>query len=188
MHANPDATCPFGTRYGTRVKNLVLIGFMGTGKSAVGRKVAQRLGRSFIDLDERIEAREGQAIAEIFRAKGEPYFRDVESAVIAEAAVQGGVVIATGGGAVLRPQNVERLKANGLLICLRADAATIAKRVSRKPSRPLLAGEGDLRERVERLLAQRAPAYAVADVTIDSDDHPVARVVEEVLCHAKLLG
>ena len=170
------------------MKNLVLIGFMGTGKSAVGRAVAQRLGRPFIDLDERIETREGRAIAEIFRDQGEPYFRDVESSVIAEAAAQEGAVIATGGGAVLRPQNVERLKANGVLICLRADAETIAKRISRKPSRPLLAGEGDVRERIERLLSQRAPAYAVADVTIDSDDHPVDRVVEEVLRHVQHVG
>ena len=170
------------------MKNLVLIGFMGTGKSAVGRAVAQRLGRAFIDLDERIETREGRVIAEIFRDQGEPYFRDVESSVIAEAAAQEGAVIATGGGAVLRPQNVERLKANGILICLRADAATIARRISRKPSRPLLTGEGDVRERIERLLAQRAPAYAVADITIDSDDHPIDRVVEEVLRHVKRSG
>lgn len=154
---------------------------MGTGKSAVGRKAAQQLGRPFIDLDERIEAREQRAIGDIFRDSGEPYFRDVESTVIAEAAAQDGVVIATGGGAVLRPQNVERLKANGFLVCLHADAETIARRVSRKPSRPLLTGEGDLRERIEALLAQRAPSYAVADATIDSDDHPVDRVVAEVL-------
>ena len=186
MHANPDATCPFGTRYGTgtRVKNIVLIGFMGTGKSAVGRKVARRLGRPFIDVDERIEAREGRPIAEIFRDKGEPYFREVESAVIADVATHDGAVIATGGGAVLRPQNVERLKANGVLICLRADAATIARRVGRRPSRPLLTGEGDLRERIERLLAERTPAYAAADIMIDSDDRPLDHVVEEILRHA----
>ncbi len=119
------------------MKNLVLIGFMGTGKSAVGRRVARRLGCPFIDVDACIEAREGRTITELFRTRGEPHFREVESTVIAEASVQHGAVIATGGGAVLRPQNVERLKTHGVLVCLHADPATIARRVSRRKTRRL---------------------------------------------------
>ena len=169
------------------MRNLVLIGFMGTGKSTVGRRVARRLGRPFIDVDARIIEREGRSISDIFRERGEAYFRDVESAVIAEAAAQDGAIIATGGGAVLRAENVERLKAHGLLVCLHADASAIARRVGRRADRPLLAGEGDLRSRIEQLLAQRAPAYACADVTIETAGRSMDAIVNDVLrCATRL--
>ena len=169
------------------MKNLVLIGFMGTGKSAVGRRVARRLRRTFIDVDQQIVAREGRSIPEIFAQEGEAYFRDVESAVITAAAAEDGAVIATGGGAVLRAQNVQRLRANGALICLRADAETIAKRVSRRQSRPLLAGEGDVQERIVELLARRTPAYAVADLTLDTTGRSADAVANDIVRYARRL-
>lgn len=170
------------------MKNLVLIGFMGTGKSTVGRRVARRLGRPFIDVDQRIIEREGRSISDIFRERGEAYFRDVEAIVIAEAAAEHGAIIATGGGATLRAQNVERLQAGGLLVCLHADAASIAKRVGRRADRPLLAGEGDLRSRIDALLVQRAPAYACANVTIETAGRSMDAIVSDVLRCAKRLA
>ena len=170
------------------MKNIVLIGFMGTGKSTVGRRVARRLGRPFIDVDGRIIEREGRSISGIFRERGEAYFRDVESAVIAEATREDDAVIATGGGATLRAENVERLKARGLLVCLHADAAVIAKRVGRRADRPLLTGEGDLRSCIEQLLVQRAPAYACADVTIETAGRSMDAIVNDVLRCAKRLA
>ena len=160
--------------------NIVLTGFMCTGKSEVGRRLAKRLGRPFVDTDQLIEGRAGKSVAAIFRDDGEDAFRALEREVVATAAVGEDTVIAVGGGAVLDPVNVERLRAAGIVVCLTADADTILRRVGDVARRPLLAG-GDPRGTVESLLATRGPAYeAAADVTVDTSGRKVGEVAERV--------
>jgi len=160
--------------------NIVLTGFMCTGKSEVGRRLAKRLGRPFVDTDHLIEQRAGKTVAAIFRDDGEPAFRAFERDAVATASAGEDTVIAVGGGAILDPANVGRLRARGVIVCLSADTDTILRRVGDVARRPLLAG-GDPRGTVERLLAERGPAYArAADVTVDTSDRKVGEVVERV--------
>jgi shikimate kinase len=166
--------------------NIVLVGFMGTGKSAVGAHLAQALGWPFVDTDVVVEARAGCRIAEIFARAGEPGFREQESAVVAEAAAQDRVVIATGGGVLGRDENVNRLKANGRLVCLTARPEVILERTHPWGDRPLLGTASDPRQAVERLLRDRAPHYALADLTIDTSDLTVEEVAARVLAGLKL--
>jgi shikimate kinase/3-dehydroquinate synthase len=161
------------------VKNIVLIGFMGTGKSAVGQVVARRLGWTCIDTDRRVEARERATIPQIFARRGEAHFREVEARVIAEAAARRDVVIATGGGAVLRPENMRRLREHGWIVSLTAPADVLLKRLSDGGRRPLL--QGDVRGNVMRLLDQRRPLYRDADLMIDVSAATPERVADAVL-------
>jgi len=161
--------------------NIVLVGFMGTGKSAVGRGLARRLKRPFLDLDERIAREAGRAIPEIFALEGEAGFRKRESKAVEWASGLKEHVVATGGGVMLEEANVERLKKSGILICLSARPDVIVRRtLNRLPSRPLLSG-ADPKGRVEELLKLRAPFYAQADVAIDTSDRSLEQVVAEVL-------
>ena len=162
---------------------IVLTGFMCTGKSEVGRRLAKRLGRPFVDTDQLVEARAGTSVAAIFSDDGEAVFRALEREAVLAATARADAVIAVGGGAILDPVNVERLRAVGVVVCLSADAATITRRVGDVARRPLLAG-GDSRAAVERLLAERGPAYQrAADVTVDTSDRNVGEVVESVREH-----
>lgn len=163
--------------------NIVLIGFMGTGKSAVGRKLAKKLGMRYLDTDQMIEEREGCRIFKIFQEKGEEYFRQVESRLIREVALRDNCVIATGGGVVLREENMLALRKNGLIICLSADPETIWKRTENDQERPLLKCK-DPKRRIEKLLKMRKPYYQKADFTIDTSrltDEEVAERIIEVL-------
>jgi shikimate kinase len=161
--------------------NIVLVGFMGTGKSAVGAALAERLGRPLLDTDALIEQRAGRPIAQIFAAEGEAAFRDLETAIVAEVAAQGPLVIATGGGVLGRDENVARLKASGRLVCLTAHPDVILTRTAPWEDRPLLASAPDPRAAVERLLQARAARYALADVTVDTSDRTVVEVADQVL-------
>jgi shikimate kinase len=155
------------------------MGFMGTGKSEVGRRLAQRLGRSFVDTDQTIEERAGKRVAAIFADEGEAEFRRLEREAVADAASRGGAVIAVGGGAVLDPENVRLLRAGGVLVHLTARPEVILRRVGDGTSRPLL--RDDPHATVTRLLAERAPAYAaVADVTVDTSERTAEQVIEEI--------
>jgi len=147
--------------------NIVLIGFMGTGKTAVGKLLAKRLRRRFVDVDQLIERRAGRSVRQIFTAWGEARFRRLECATIARVAKHAKLVIATGGGAVLDPGNVAVLRNSGLVICLSASVRAILARIGGSRTRPLLAN-ADRRRRIIALLRQRRPAYAQADVTIDT--------------------
>ena len=161
-------------------RNIVLIGFMGTGKTEVGMRMAKQLGYRFVDTDRWIEERTGRSIPEIFGTDGELFFRDLESGVVAEAAALTGAVISTGGGVVNRPENLRRLKTGGFVVCLQAEPEVILQRVSRETHRPLLRVADPLRE-IRRLLDERKAGYLQADMTVDTSRSDVDRVVEAIL-------
>ncbi|GGD65377.1 shikimate kinase [Paenibacillus nasutitermitis] len=164
--------------------HIVLVGFMGTGKSTVSQQLAKRLDCESVDVDCEIESREGQSIAEIFAGRGEEAFRQTETAVLVD--VLGSrerKVVATGGGAVLDPRNCDMMLNHALVVALTADAHQIISRVSHDSSRPLL--QGDLKLRVNRLLEDRKHAYDFADLTIDTTRLNVHEVVDAIIACLK---
>ena len=164
------------------MNNIVLVGFMGTGKSVVGKLLAQKLSRPFLDLDRKIEKETGRTIRQIFTEQGEQAFRALEAKAVWETAALKGHVIATGGGVMCDEKNVKALKTAGVLVCLTASADVILERTSTTlNARPLLAG-GDPKERVQELLRLRAPYYAQADLTIDTVGRTLQDIVEEISC------
>lgn len=161
-------------------RSLVLVGLMGAGKSCIGRKLAQRLGLPFHDADSEIERAAGCSIAEIFAEHGEAYFRDGERRVIARLLDQPLQVLATGGGAYVDPRTRQAIGERAIAIWLRADLDLLVRRTARKSHRPLLRS-GDPREILGRLMAERHPLYAEADIVVDSDDGPPEATVERIL-------
>ena len=139
--------------------NIILTGFMGTGKTVTGQEVAARLGRPFVDLDDIIVERAGKPIPAIFAEDGEPAFRAIEAAICEELSAPAGLVIAVGGGAAVNPANRDALSRGGTLICLDASPETLLRRIGDDDNRPMLAG-ADRLARIYGLLAQRAEAYA----------------------------
>ncbi len=168
-------------------QNVVLVGFMGAGKSVVGQALARRLGRPFVDTDDVVERRAGRPIATIFAAEGEEAFRALERAAIAEVASRDGQVVATGGGAVADPVNLAALRTSGLVVYLAASPETLAARVAGS-DRPLLRGAADPAARVQELLDRREAAYRAADAVVETDDLEVPAVVDAVLHLARLRG
>ncbi len=164
-------------------ENLILTGFMGTGKSAVGREVARRLGREFVDMDALIEERAGRPISRIFAQEGEAAFRRMESALCRELAARSGLVIATGGGALLDEANRQIMAASGPVICLQAAPDEILRRLASAADRPLL-DVPDRRARIAELLAARADAYARIPLQLDTTGLTVAQVADRVLALA----
>lgn len=162
------------------MKNIVLTGFMATGKTEVGRLLARRLGYTFVDADSIIEAEQNMPITEIFKRFGEPHFRDIESNVIKRLSLMENAVISTGGGAVLRQENMDNLRRNGIIICLRARPETIYERTKHDTSRPLLQVEDPLK-RIRELLEFRKPYYEQADIMIDTDEKSPEEIVAEIL-------
>lgn len=141
-------------------RNVILTGFMGSGKSTVGGLVAAALHRNFIDMDTLIEQREGRTINRIFVEEGEAYFRQLEAALCRELAQQQGLVIATGGGALVLEQNLRVMGQSGLVICLDCEPAILWQRIGRSDNRPMLADRDEGRfTRLATLLEQRRPAY-----------------------------
>lgn len=161
---------------------IVLTGFMGTGKSVVGRRLAERLALPFIDLDDVIEASAHMTIPEIFASEGESGFRRREREIITRMANRGSCVLATGGGAVLDPENLRNLKTGAVLVCLTADPAVVLHRLKDDAGRPLLQSPDRL-TRICELLEQRAAAYAQADLTIDTSTADVEKIVDRILGH-----
>ena len=161
-------------------KNIALVGFMGTGKTAVAREIAKRLKMKYTSADDLIEKQEGKKIADIFKENGEPYFREVEQKIIKELSSQDNSVIDAGGGAVLCDENMNNLCRNGIIICLTASVDTILARTQGRSRRPLL-NVDDPRKKIEELLARRAPFYAKADYTIDTTNLNIADVAEKVI-------
>jgi shikimate kinase len=161
-------------------RTVVLIGMMGAGKTAVGRRLAKALGWPFEDADAAIEAAAGATIAEIFAEIGEAAFRDKERRVIARLLGGQKQVLALGGGAFMDPETRDLVRARALSVWLRADLEALLRRTGRRGDRPLLA-HGDPRATLEKLLDQRGPVYAEADIVVDSDKGPLNAVAERVL-------
>ncbi|WP_430435983.1 shikimate kinase [Oceanibaculum nanhaiense] len=162
-------------------RTIALVGLMGAGKSAVGRRLAAQMGLPFIDADTAIEEAAGCTIEEIFARHGEPEFRDGERRVIQRLLDSEPVhVLATGGGAFVNEQTRARLKQQAVTIWLRADLETLLERVAKRSNRPLLK-QGDPRMVLEKLIADRYPIYAEADIVVDTAPGPVEETVERVL-------
>jgi shikimate kinase len=162
--------------------NVVLIGYRGTGKSTVGKIVASRLGRAMISTDAEIVKRAGQSIPEIVARQGWDYFRDLESRVCQELAGRDGLVIDTGGGAILREDNVKALKKTGTLFWLTASVETITRRIGRDTQRPSLTGTKSFVDEIQEVLRERTPKYeAAADHVIATDGRSLVQVADEIL-------
>jgi shikimate kinase len=160
--------------------NIVLVGFMGTGKSAVGERLAARLGFRFADTDALIVADAGRTIPEIFECEGESGFRDRETAILRSQSGAESTVLATGGGILGRDENIRLLRSMGPLVCLSARPAVILERTRPWQERPMLARSADPHRTVESLLSERAPCYAQADLTVDTSDRTIEEVVDEI--------
>jgi shikimate kinase len=161
-------------------RSIVLVGLMGAGKTTVGRRLADRLGLAFVDADHEIESAAGMTIPEIFSGHGEAYFRDGERKVIARLLDSGQQVLATGGGAYMNPETQAKIRERGVSVWLKADLPLLMKRVNRRADRPLLTN-GDARATMERLIAERYPVYANADLTVESRDVAHTAIVGDVL-------
>ena len=163
------------------MKNIALVGFMGTGKSAVAIALAEKLGMDYVSTDDMAVLEEGgKTIHDIFKEKGEPYFRDVEARVVKKASEMQNVAIDCGGGVVLRDENLRHLKESGTVICLTATPAVIYERVKDHRHRPLLNVE-DPQAAIRKLLTERAPFYGKADYTVDTSSLDVDGVVQRIL-------
>lgn len=163
---------------GTR--SIVLIGMMGAGKSSIGRRLAKRLELPFVDADTEIELAAGMTITEIFEQHGEPYFRAGEARVLARLLDQGPQVLATGGGAFMNPGTRELIRAKSISIWLRAELDVLMRRIRRRADRPLLQ-TADPEATLNRLIEERYPVYAEADLTLQSRDVPHEVIVEEII-------
>jgi len=161
-------------------KSVILVGMMGAGKTSVGKRLATTLGVAFRDADAEIEEAAGCTINEIFERLGEPAFREGERRVIARLLGEAPHVLATGGGAFMDPETRARIKQDAISVWLKADLDLLLDRVSRKDTRPLLRNT-DSRAALQRLLAEREPIYAEADITVMSDAGPHEAVVRRIL-------
>ena len=164
--------------------NIVLCGMMGVGKSSVGIRVAEKTDRMWYDTDVVITDRHGR-ISDIFEFYGEAHFRALETEIVRELSARDGLVISTGGGLVLKPENNELLKKNGKIFFLRATFETLLKRVRADETRPLLKNTGKTAETLGKLLKERTPVYEhVADYIIDTDGRTVQEIADEIVALA----
>lgn len=161
-------------------KNIVIAGFMGTGKSTVAKQLARKLKMEFVDTDQVIEENQGMSIADIFARYGEDYFRQQENKLVKELSQRENMVIATGGGALLSSDNAKMLSQKGEIICLYADPTTIYNRLKRKNNRPLLRGENVL-ESINKLLKERKKVYDNIKLKIDTSDLSIKEVVDRII-------
>lgn len=161
-------------------QNIVLIGFMGTGKTTVANALRQRFGMDVIEMDQIIAEREGMSISEIFRVHGEPYFRDAETRLLVELQQQSNVVISCGGGTPLREVNVAEMKKNGKVVLLTAEPETVFDRVKDSHDRPVIENNKNAAY-IAELMEQRRPKYeAAADIIIHTDGKSAAQICEEI--------
>jgi shikimate kinase len=168
-----------------RIQNLALIGFMGTGKSSVGRLVAGTLHFTFLDTDDVIEARAGKSITDIFAQEGEPAFRERESRLVEELTRRDKTVISTGGGLPINPANFASLKTHALVVCLWASPEYIFARVGHQSHRPLLNNPDPL-GKIRLLLAAREPFYLQADVLVNTEMRSIKEVAQQVIHQFRL--
>jgi shikimate kinase len=161
-------------------RSVVLVGIMGAGKTSIGRRLASRLGLPFVDADLEIEKAAGQSVADIFEQYGEAHFREGEKKVIARLLESGPQVLATGGGAFVNEEIRANIAAAGVSVWLKADFDTVMKRVRRRSHRPLLQ-QDDPEQVMKRLIDERYPVYATANITVRSRNVPHEVVVEEIV-------
>lgn len=171
MDASPPLSLP---------RTVALVGLMGAGKSAIGKRLAARLGLPFVDADDEIERAAGCTIAEFFDKYGEQEFRAGERRVIARLLDESPRVLSTGGGAYLDPETRALMRAKALTVWLRAELDVLFDRVKKRSHRPLLR-QGEPREILGRLMQQRYPVYAEADIVVDSTAQPADRTTEQVM-------
>jgi len=162
------------------MKNIVLTGFMGTGKTAVGMELERILDMKLIDVDTEIEKSENVTINEIFKQFGEPRFREIETEVIRRLSSHKNAIISTGGGAVLKQENMDILRQNGVIVCLTATPETILNRTSKSNDRPLLKVENPF-AKINELLNFRRPFYEKADIMIDTENKTPLQIAGEII-------
>lgn len=162
------------------MKNIVLVGFMGTGKTVVSKILASRLKKQRLCIDDMIEWKTGEPISRIFKENGEPYFRKVESEIVSAVSKDKEVVIDAGGGVVINEQNVKHLKEHGVIFCLTASPEVILERTKGYTHRPLL-NAGEPSQRIRELLKERAEYYQLADYTIDTSDLTPDEVADRII-------
>ena len=168
-----------------RIVNVALTGFMGTGKTSVGRLVAEQLHFDYLDTDEMIQSATGKTIAEIFARDGEPAFRVLEEKVVEELAGKSKTVVSTGGGLTTNPKNLASLKSHSLVVCLWASPEKIWERVKNQTHRPLL-HDPDPQAKIRELLAVREPFYKQADVLLNTDLRSLREVAQQVVHQFRL--
>lgn len=167
-------------RAGLGTRSIVLVGLPGCGKSAIGRRLAPRLGLRFVDADEEIEQAAGKPISEIFADHGEAYFRDGERRVIARLLASGPQVLATGGGALMNQETRDNVRRAGISVWVKADLPILVRRVSKRGNRPLFQGR-DPDVVMKELMEARYPIYATADIVVQSRDIPHDVIVAEIM-------
>jgi shikimate kinase len=174
-----DAEAIRSVRAHLGTRSIVLVGMPGSGKSAVGRRLAARLELPFVDADDEIERAAGKPITDIFKDHGEPYFRDGERKVIARLLRSGPQVLATGGGAFMVAETRENITQSGISVWLKAELAVLMRRVLKRNNRPLL--QSDPEGVMRQLMETRYPTYAKADITVESHDLPHEAIVAEII-------
>ena len=160
-------------------KNIILVGFMGTGKTVTGRVLAKETGLELVDMDSIIEERTGRAISEIFATDGEATFRTMERELVQELSQRDGLIISTGGGIVLNPKNISDFEKTGLLVCLKASPERIFQRVEKDTTRPLL--KGDKKTKIATLLETRQSLYNAIEHGIDTDGLTAEETAKRIL-------
>ena len=161
------------------MKNIILVGFMGTGKTTVGEHLAAQLHFPLLDMDHLIETTEKKSIPQIFADHGEAHFRNLERALVQQLAPTHGSIISTGGGIVINPDNLSDFAQHGLVACLTATPQTILQRVRDDQNRPLLAG--DKEKQIQALLAQRQPLYDTIPFQVQTDDRSPQEIAQSIL-------
>ncbi len=183
MNTQTNSDEPKFVKINLNNRSIVLVGLMGAGKTSVGRRLAEKLDLNFVDADAEIERAAGKPIPEIFADHGEDYFREGEKRVIARLFENGAQVLATGGGAFMNEDTRHLIKQSGISVWLKADLDLLIKRVLKRDNRPLLK-QGDPKEVLRALIEKRYPVYALADVTVESQDvqhgHMVNVVIEAI--------
>lgn len=175
----PDAHALQAIRAALGERSVVLVGLMGCGKSAIGRRLAAKLALPFVDADEEIEKAAGKSIEDIFADHGEPYFREGERKVLARLLRSGPQVLATGGGAFMNAETRESIAASGVSVWLKAELPLLVRRVGKRGNRPLLKA-GEPEAVLKGLIETRYPVYATADITVESRDVPHEVIVGEI--------